>query len=89
MSQSYFAFDAVWAVAIALNSTLNSHITYENLTDLSMMTMGALRDKMANVKFEGLTVSRKIVPPSTISTLPHCCKLEQRILGKIPEGLQW
>ena len=52
-----FAYDAVWAIAFALNATIANGTRVENFTYDNQQIADQLKTAMENVKFKGISVS--------------------------------
>ena len=52
-----YVYDSIWAIALALNRTLEDVVTLENFTYDNEIMADKMQDRLRNVDFQGISVS--------------------------------
>ena len=52
-----YVYDSIWAIALALNRTLEDGVTLENFTYDNVKMADAMQNRLHNVDFQGISVS--------------------------------
>ena len=55
--QEGYVYDSIWAIALALNRTLEEGVTLENFTYDNVKMADEMQDRLRNSSFQGISVS--------------------------------
>ena len=67
-----YVYDSIWAIALALNRTLEDGVTLENFTYDNVKMADAMQNRLHNVDFQGISVSVYVCVRTYVCMLCVC-----------------